>query len=115
VERYRRGERAGAYWGIGSDLSRYPRAALKVPFSTSSQLARIRTRLDAFNEEEQETLVNWGYAACDAAMRSWVDPAAPAPAGWPYPAHALDRALPPKVKVEPSSDVLETEPAGGRG
>lgn len=112
VERYRTGQRGGAYWGIGSDLGRYPRAAFKVPFSTSSQLARIRTRLDAFNGEEQETLVNWGYAVCDAALRSWVDPGAPAPTGWPYPAHALDRALSPKVKVEPSRDVLEAEPAG---
>jgi NTE family protein len=110
LEKYRTKQRKGAYWGIGSDIRRYPRAAFQVPFSTSSRLARIRTRLNAFNEEEQETLVNWGYAICDAAMRSWVDPGAPAPSGWPYPAHALDRELSPKVKVEPSRDLLENEP-----
>lgn len=110
VEQYRTKQRSGAYWGIGSDLRRYPRAAFQVPFSTSSRLAMIRTRLNAFTDEEQETLVNWGYAICDAAIRSWVDPGAPAPSGWPYPAHALDRELSPRIKVEPSRDLLEPAP-----
>ncbi len=110
LEQYRTRQRSGAYWGIGSDLGKYPRAAFRVPFSTSSRLARIRTRLNAFNDEEQETLVNWGYAICDAAIRSWVDVGAPTPGGWPYPARALDRELSPKVKIEPSRDLPETDP-----
>ena len=28
---------------------------------------------------------DWGYAVCDAAMRSHVVPGLPAPAGFPYP------------------------------
>jgi NTE family protein len=34
----------------------------------------------------QEQLINWGYAICDAGMRKWVEPDAPAPTGFPYPA-----------------------------
>jgi NTE family protein len=34
----------------------------------------------------QERLINWGYAICDAGMRRWVEPDAPAPTQFPYPA-----------------------------
>ena len=34
----------------------------------------------------QERLINWGFAVCDAAIRTHVDPTAPLPAGFPYPA-----------------------------
>jgi NTE family protein len=30
-------------------------------------------------------LINWGYAVCDAAMRTHVDPAIAAPKTFPYP------------------------------
>ena len=30
------------------------------------------------------SMINWGYAVCDAAMRKHVDPALPAPWGFPY-------------------------------
>jgi hypothetical protein len=83
-----------------------------VPLSVSSKLAHIRTRLNAFNDEEQETLVNWGYAICDAAIRARVDAAAPPP-GWPYPAHRLDRDLSAKVKIEASTDPPEPDPDAG--
>ncbi len=108
---YKRKERAGVYWGIATDISRYGApGALQVPASVSTKLAHIRTRLNAFNDEEQETLINWGYAVCDAAMRSRVEPnAQPPAAGWPYPAHALDAGLSTKVKVEESTDLVEAE------
>ena len=34
----------------------------------------------------QARLINWGYAICDAGMRTWVEPDAPQPADFPYPA-----------------------------
>jgi NTE family protein len=37
-------------------------------------------------DDIQEKLINWGYAACDAALRRHVDPRLPKPAGFPYPA-----------------------------
>ncbi len=46
----------------------------------------MKTRLKRVDEETQERLINWGYAVCDAAMRTYVvsDGAAVAPA-FPYP------------------------------
>jgi NTE family protein len=52
-------------------------------------LAQVKTRLKRLEPEVQERLVNWGYAICDVAMRRWVDPAAPAPGGFPYPEAGL--------------------------
>jgi NTE family protein len=52
-------------------------------------LKDIRTRLNAFDRTEQESLINWRYALCDAAMRSFIDPTAVRPTSWPCPAHAL--------------------------
>ena len=57
-------------------------------------------------------LLNWGYAICDAAIRSRVEIGAPPPAGWPYPAHALDRDLSPKVKVKDSTDLVGSDVDG---
>ena len=43
------------------------------------------TRLTRMPERLQDQLINWGYAACDAGMRKWVDPSAgPAPKTFPY-------------------------------
>jgi NTE family protein len=49
-------------------------------------LARLPTRLKAVEATQQEQLINWGYAVCDAAMRAHVVPGLPAPANFPYPA-----------------------------
>jgi NTE family protein len=40
----------------------------------------------------QERVINWGYAACDAGLRAHVDPALPAPGGFPYPAAGIGAA-----------------------
>ena len=40
---------------------------LRVPPEVTRRLAHVRTRLDRFDEREQCTLNNWGYAVCDAA------------------------------------------------
>src|SRR5919108_244416 len=50
-------------------------------------------------QAEQESLINWGYAVCDAAIRTYFDTKAAPPAAWPYPAYALDRPLDGNVKV----------------
>jgi NTE family protein len=39
--------------------------------------------------DQQERLINWGYAICDAALRRHVDPAVARPAGFPFPAAGL--------------------------
>jgi NTE family protein len=84
-----RGQRI-AYWGIDTQYDKYP-AANKIPCkpATIGGLKDIRTRLDAFNQTEQETLINWGYALCDAAMRSFIETGASPTTEWPCPAHPL--------------------------
>jgi NTE family protein len=84
-----RGQKA-AYWGIDTEYGKYP-AAGKLPCSPARTggLKDIRTRLNAFDRTEQETLINWGYALCDAAMRSFIATTAAAPTQWPCAGHPL--------------------------
>lgn len=62
---------------------RQPRAC---PFARTQELAATPTRLAKLDARTQERLINWGYAACDAAVRCHVDPSLPPPSGFPYPA-----------------------------
>jgi NTE family protein len=83
----RRGRRKGAYWGIRSDIAHYRLAdALPCPHVATMKLAEIETRLAAVPALQQERLINWGYAACDAAMRKHADRKLASPVGFPYPA-----------------------------
>lgn len=80
-----------AYWGIDTRIEKYPAAnKLKTDPAKTDGLQDIRTRLNAFSATEQETLINWGYALCDAAMRSFVTSTASPPTRWPCPAHPLN-------------------------
>ena len=86
IDAFSKKERSGAYWGTRTDILNYGLAnALPCPFTKTMDLARIPTRLKAIDDTQQEQLINWGYAVCDAAMRAWVDPTLPAPADFPYP------------------------------
>jgi NTE family protein len=86
-----RGVRKGAYWGIGSSIAEYNLPdSLPCPLAVTSELASMRTRLNAFSESEQRRLINWGYAVCDTAMRRWMGAEDNPPAAWPYPDFALD-------------------------
>lgn len=62
----------GAYWGIEADLDKY-RAADKVdfPLERSKPAAQVDTRLAALEKGVQDELINWGYANCDASIRSY--------------------------------------------
>ena len=95
IDDFKRGERAGAYWGVDTDIANYQLAdALACKPERAGPLAAIRTRLDKFSEQEQGELINWGYALTDAAIRKHapqlVAPGAPRPQ-WPMPKWALDR------------------------
>ena len=81
---------SGAYWGISSEIASFGLDdALGADSQLSASLAYVRTRLSTFSEQEQGQLINWGYAACDNAMRRFIVPGAQAPAGWPCPGQAL--------------------------
>ena len=90
IEAYSRGERAGTYVGIRSQVADYP---VSDPFecddARTQELASIPTRLDAMDDDRQEQLVNWGYAICDAGLRSHMAITGPRPETLPYPDHPL--------------------------
>lgn len=86
VDSYEKHERTGTYWGIESDIANYRcDCKLNCPCEKTQILARVTTDLSKKSKNLQEQLINWGYAVCDAAIRSWVAPQLPAPAGFPYP------------------------------
>ena len=58
--------------------------ALPCPVEKTILLAHVKTRLQRLDGIIQEHLINWGYAACDAAMRKWVDSTLPQPISFPY-------------------------------
>jgi NTE family protein len=83
-------DRQGTYWGIrGNALDALPPDALECPPAQADALAALPTRLKRMPIGQHKRLINWGYAAADNAMRRWVVPDAPAPAGFPYPRAGL--------------------------
>jgi NTE family protein len=88
-------ERAGAYWGIDTDIRNYqlPGTMVCKP-ERVLPLAEIRTRLNPFSPQEQGELINWGYALTDTAIRRHapqLTAQGSPPPRWPQPAWALDR------------------------
>jgi NTE family protein len=83
---YEAGLRDGAYWGIRSHVADYHLPdALPCPPRETQRLAELKTRLASMPDREQERLLNWGFAICDAAMRRHVVTGANPPAGFPFP------------------------------
>lgn len=81
------GIRDGAYWGIRSEIAKYPAdGTLPCPPERTARLAAVATRLAAMDDTVQERLINWGYAITDAALRAHVDADLAPPPGFPYPA-----------------------------
>jgi NTE family protein len=79
-----------AYWGIDTPYDKYPAEnKIRCEPARTSGLKDIRTRLNAFDRAEQEALINWGYALCDAAIRSFIETGANPATAWPCPAHPL--------------------------
>ncbi len=95
VSEYKAGIRNGAYWGIGTAYSDYPRQAIVVDSGWASELQSISTRLWPMPDHRRRQLINWAYCLTDAAIRSFVDPALDPPPALPYPDQPLDR--PPRA------------------
>jgi NTE family protein len=86
IESFQLGLREGTYWGIRTDITDYGLPdPLPCPHAATLELAGTPTRLQKTPEGRQERLINWGYAVCDAAMRTHVQPDAPGPSDFPYP------------------------------
>ena len=61
---------SGTYFGISTKINDYElKDAMTSDSPISAGLKRLRSRLNAFNEEEQGHLINWGYALADTAIR----------------------------------------------
>jgi NTE family protein len=75
IDAYLRGEHTGCYWGIRTHYADYQLTddPLKCAARDPNYLAEIPTRLQAMDDDEQERLINWGYAVCDAALRAHID------------------------------------------
>ena len=80
------GRRSGSYWSIRGDINHYPiEDKLACPIERTSELANIKTDLAAIDITTQRRLINWGYAMCDAGIRSWVEDDLPPPDDFPFP------------------------------
>jgi NTE family protein len=81
------GERAGAFWSIGTHITAFTHAAsaLHCPPQRTAELANMPTRLAAMEPSVQERLINWGYAVADAALRTHYDQSIAEPKVFPYP------------------------------
>ena len=85
IASYQNKIREGTYWGIRTDIANYllPNA-LQCDWAFTQELAATPTRLSAMDVGLQHQLIDWGYAVCDAAMRTHVVPQAPAPTQSPF-------------------------------
>lgn len=82
--------RKGTYWGIRTNIANYELSdALNCPWEKTLRLADLPTRLKQIDGVDQERLINWGYAVCDAAMRKHVNQTLTQPQGFPYPASGV--------------------------
>lgn len=83
-------KRAGTYWATLTNVAEYRLPnALPCPYDKTRILAAEPTRLTAMKPLTLDRLINWGYAACDTAMRKYVEPAAQPPGAFPYPDAAV--------------------------
>jgi NTE family protein len=79
-------DRYGVYFSIRSDIADYPSADnLDCPHERTRELADLPTDLAAKDPLTQRRLINWGYAICDAGIRSWVEDGLSPPTDFPYP------------------------------
>jgi NTE family protein len=82
---FQAGSHSGAYWSLRSMTSDFPAdTCLVCPPARAAELAALPTRFAGMHDDLQERLINWGYAICDIALRSWHDPQLPRPAEFPY-------------------------------
>jgi NTE family protein len=76
IDSYMRKDHNGTYWGIRTSFADYKLSVDPLQCSTRNPvpLAEIPTRLEAMPENLQNRLINWGYAICDAALRTHLSP-----------------------------------------
>ena len=83
IDAYKRGDHTGTFWGIRTSFADYKLATdpLKCLTRNPLPLAEVPTRLEKMERDQQNHLMNWGYAICDAALRAHIDAALQAKLG----------------------------------
>lgn len=90
MKAFKKGERKGTYWGIRTDIRDYSvENKFECPLERTRELARVPTRLKELDQSLQERLINWGFAVCDAALRTHVRPELQKPDTLPYPGSSV--------------------------
>ncbi|MCF7847691.1 MAG: patatin-like phospholipase family protein [Kiritimatiellales bacterium] len=70
IERFIDKKFSGTYFGISTKIANYKfDDSMTSDSPVTAELKNLRSRLAAFNEEEQGQLINWGYALADTAIR----------------------------------------------
>ena len=86
------GEKKGTLWTVRTDPERYTaEKRFKVEGDWGEKLGSIRTRLNAFSEDEKRLLVNWGYLQGDLAVRSYYRQELAIPERLPFPNNDFSR------------------------
>lgn len=80
------GRRDGAFWAINTNPRDFHRSASTLPVTSeqAAALTAVGTRLGKLDRTVRHHIANWGYAAADAGLRSFVDHDLAEPAGFPY-------------------------------
>jgi NTE family protein len=79
------GNRKVAYWPLRNTLAKYPTQPPVSPTPGDvTQAQQEAVRLWSLSPEAFRRLANHGYTLCDAAVRSYLNPAAPAPTALPF-------------------------------
>jgi NTE family protein len=90
MKAFKKGERKGTYWGIRTDIHDFAvKNKFECPLERTRELARVPTRLKELDQSLQERLINWGFAVCDAALRTHVRPDLQKPDTLPYPGSSV--------------------------
>lgn len=90
VSEFEAGRRRGACWSIATRIGDFKAAdPLATDNTLTGELGEVPTRLAACDERLQGRLMNWGYALCDAALRTRAKLALPPSPGLPAPGYGL--------------------------
>jgi len=77
IDSYNGGAHTGTYWGIRTNFADYKlkKDPLDCAKRDPTPLAKIPTSLETMPRDQQNRLMNWGYAICDAAVRKHISAA----------------------------------------
>jgi NTE family protein len=68
------GRLRGTYWDIAANIEQFRATdTLNCPSSATAMLAEVTTDFTSIDNSRQQSLIDWGFASCDAAIRASLD------------------------------------------